>query len=74
MIGKDVVVQFRIVQKGQRVYAMIFMGQENINLWLVLNGWSYYLLNQGENPFETKFVQAEDLARKRKVGLWRSAR
>ncbi|MCZ6557980.1 MAG: thermonuclease family protein [SAR324 cluster bacterium] len=74
LIGKDVVVQFRIVQKGQRVYAMIFMGKENINLWLVLNGWSYYLLNQGENPIEEKFVRAEDLARKRKVGLWRRAR
>jgi len=74
LIGKDVVVQFRIVKGGQRVYAMVFMGKENINLWLVLNGWSYYLLNQGENPSEKKFVQAEDLARKNKVGLWRSAR
>jgi endonuclease YncB( thermonuclease family) len=72
--GKDVVVQFRIVQQGKRVFGMVLMGEENINLWLVLNGWSYYVLGQGENPFDKQFVQAEDIARKRKAGLWQQAR
>lgn len=44
LIGKDVLTRFKIVQQGERMYAMVFMGEENINLWLVLNGWSYYLL------------------------------
>lgn len=74
LIGKEVVVQFRIVQQGQRMYAMVFLGEENINLWLVLNGWSYHLLNQGENPYEKDFLRAEMLAKKRKVGLWRGNR
>ncbi|MCZ6646529.1 MAG: YHYH domain-containing protein [SAR324 cluster bacterium] len=70
LIGKDVVVQFRIVQDGKRMYGMVFKGGENINLWLVLNGWSYYLLTQGENPFGKEFIKAEQLARKQKAGLW----
>jgi hypothetical protein len=74
LIGKDVLTRFKIVQQGERMYAMVFMGEENINLWLVLNGWSYYLLNQGENPYHKDFVRAENLARERKAGLWRSTR
>ena len=68
--GKEVLLQFRIVQEGKRMFGMVFKGKENINLWLVLNGWSYYLLTQGENPFEKEFVQAEKLARKQQAGLW----
>ena len=74
MVGKDAVLQFRLVQQGDRMYAMVFLGKENINLWLVLNGWSYYLLNQGENPYKKEFARAEALAKDRKVGLWRGAR
>ncbi len=72
--GKEVSVQFRLVQQGKRVYGMVLLGEENINLWLVLSGWSYYLLGQGENPFDKKFQQAEALARKHKAGLWKKAR
>ena len=74
LAGKDVVVQFRIVQEGKRMFGMLFKGKENINLWLVLNGWSYYLLDQGENPFDKLFIQAEAVARKRKSGLWKTSR
>lgn len=73
LIGKDVLTRFKIVQQGDRIYAMVFMGEENINLWLVLNGWSYYLLNHGKNPYHKDFVRAENLARERKAGLWLGA-
>ena len=72
--GQDVTVQFKIVQQGKRIFGMVLLGEENINLWLVLNGWSFYLLAEGGNPFEKKFLQAEDLARKQKSGLWQKGR
>ena len=69
--GKEVSIQFRVIPHGKRIYGMVFLGEENINLWLVLNGWSYYLLPiDKKDPNEKKFIEAEELARKQKAGLW----
>ena len=72
--GKDVTVQFKIVQEGKRLFGMVLQGKENINLWLVLNGWSFYLLSGGDNPFEKNFLEAEDLARTQQTGLGQKGR
>ncbi len=72
--GKQVSVQFYIPAGGRRLFGMVFLEQESVNLWLVLGGWSYYLLTQGKNPNEDKFRQAEDLARRQKAGLWRGVK
>ena len=72
MVGKEVTIQFWLSPGPRRIYGMVFHGEENINLWLVLNGWSYYMVNQGKNPHDKKFVEAEAVARKQKAGLWKN--
>lgn len=69
--GKKVEVQFKIKGKGARLTGMVFLGKENINLWLVLKGWSYNLLEGGPNPFQKEFTKAENKARKNRSGLWK---
>lgn len=70
LMGETVTVQFRIVPVAGRLEGMVLHGGENINLWLVLNGWSYPIVQDGENPYAEKFQQAEELARQDKAGLW----
>ena len=70
LVGKPVNIQFRIMPGG-RLYGMVFHGEENVNLWLVLNGWSYTMLSRGENPYEKLFHEAEEKAREEDRGLWK---
>ena len=53
-----------------RLKGMIWSGKSNLNLWLVQNGWSFYMLP--ENPIEEQedFLSAEKQAQKDQVGLW----
>ena len=71
---REVTVQFELIPNTRRINGMVLLGEENINLWLVLNGWSYFLLSQGETPFEKQFIQAETIARREKAGLWQAGR
>ena len=69
---REITVQFNLLGgSAQRLRGMVFLGEENVNLWLVLGGWSYYVINEGENPHDKLFNQAEDLARRDKAGVWR---
>lgn len=68
--GKPVTVQFWIDPASSRVKGMVLVKEENINLWLVLKGWSFYLIAEEENPYEPSFVEAEQVARAGRAGLW----
>jgi len=55
-----------------RLDGMIWTGDTNVNVWLVKNGWSFYLL-ENDLPLEhNDFLEAENEAKKNKVGLWKS--
>ena len=69
LTGKEITVQFHIYP-ARRMKGMVLLGEENVNLWLVLNGWSYPVLTDGDNPYAELFRQAESNARKSKSGLW----
>jgi len=73
--GQELMIHFDISPVVKRMRGMVFVNEENINLWMVLSGWSYYLLEDGENtkdenPHHDLFIQAEDSARRNKKGLW----
>ena len=68
-------VEFRIVGgMPGRLRGMVFLGEENLNLWMVLNGWSYYVVSDGETPYNAQFRQAEDTARSGRAGIWEHVR
>jgi len=59
-------------EKLFRLDGMVWTGDTNINVWLVKNGWSFYLL-ENEPPLEhNDFLEAENEAKKKQVGLWKS--
>ena len=68
--GKNVTVQFRIVGPSGRMRGMVMQERENINIWLVLNGWSFLVLDDEVNPHQESFAEAETVARNKKAGLW----
>ena len=53
---------------------MVFVGSENVNLWMVLNGWSYYVVADGDTRYDAPFRKAEDTARQEKAGIWEHIR
>jgi endonuclease YncB( thermonuclease family) len=70
LTGKSVTVQFEIEPPSGRPYGMVLLGEENINVWLVLHGWSYSLLAAEKTPYDETFAEAEQIARREKAGLW----
>ena len=71
LLDEQVTVHFRIVGgEAGLLRSMVFQGEENVNLWMVLNGWSYYVISDGENPYDKLFRQAEDIAKRDRAGIW----
>lgn len=54
------------VDRYQRTLARCFVGSEDIQAWLVLNGWAL-----AYRDYSTDYVAAEDVAQQRKAGMWR---
>ena len=67
---KPIRVQFRLLPIAKRMEGLVFLDKENVNLWMVLSGWSYYLLPTNPNPHQKIFIEAERTAQRNKVGLW----
>jgi Staphylococcal nuclease homologue len=78
LVGQAVTVNFSIYGGDLgRLRGMVFLGkeaQDNVNLWLVLNGWSYYVVGDSANPYDKRFREAEDLAKRDQAGIWKSIR
>ena len=67
--------QIRVVydysEKLYRLDGILWSGDTNINIWLVRNGWSFYLLGEETPPEHQQFLEAENEAREKQVGLWK---
>ena len=46
--------------------------ETNINLWLIRNGWSFYMLGEEVSTEHQEFLAAENEAREKQVGLWKA--
>ncbi|MBU3914718.1 thermonuclease family protein [bacterium] len=46
----------------------------NINLWMVLQGLSFYFIDQGKSPLDSQFVNAQKMAMEKRDGLWKYKR
>ncbi|MBU2648183.1 thermonuclease family protein [bacterium] len=42
----------------------------NVNLWMVQQGLSFYFIDRGKSPLDKEFMQAQQLARQQKLGVW----
>ena len=70
--NRQVRVVYDYSEKLYRLDGILWSGDTNINVWLIRNGWSFYLLGE-ETPTEhQEFLEAENEAREKQVGLWKA--
>tara|TARA_B100000508_G_scaffold3185_1_gene2485 strand:+ start:793 stop:1434 length:642 start_codon:yes stop_codon:yes gene_type:complete len=70
--NRQVRINYDYSDKLFRLDGMVWTGDTNINIWLIRNGWSFYLL-ENEPPLEHKdLLAAEDEAKQLKAGLWKA--
>ena len=70
--NRQVRINYDYSEKLFRMDGMVWTGDTNINIWLIQNGWSFYLL-ENELPLEHKdLLAAENEAKQLKVGLWKA--
>jgi endonuclease YncB( thermonuclease family) len=66
--------QIRIETQGKdrfgRTVGTVFLEKENVNLWLVENGWAWHYLEYSDSK---TLAEAEEKARVGKLGLWSDA-
>jgi len=70
--NRQVRINYDYSDKLFRLDGMVWTGDTNINIWLIRNGWSFYLL-ENELPLEHQdLLAAENEAKQLKVGLWKA--
>ena len=70
--NRQVRINYDYSDKLFRMDGMVWTGDTNINIWLIQNGCSFYLL-ENELPLEHKeLLAAEKEAKQLKVGLWKA--
>ena len=70
--NRHVRVVYDYSEKLFRLDGIVLSGETNINVWLIRNGWSFYLLGEDPPPGHQEFLAAESEAREKQVGLWKA--
>ena len=70
--NRQVRVVYDYSEKLYRLDGILWSGDTNINIWLIRNGWSFYLLGEEPHPEHQEFLAAENEAREKQVGLWKA--
>jgi len=73
--GKTVALEFEVPHqeerdKFNRLLAYVFVGETNVNLEMVRQGWSHFYVIHGEGRYANAFREAEKEARSAKRGTW----
>ena len=70
--NRQVRINYDFSEKLFRLDGIIRSGDTNINIWLIRNGWSFYLLGNETQPEHEDMLAAENEAKQRQVGLWKA--
>ena len=70
--NRQVRINYDFSEKLFRLDGIIRSGDTNINIWLIRNGWSFYLLGNETPPEHEDLLAAENEAKQRQVGLWKA--
>ena len=70
--NRQVRIKYDFSEKLFRLDGMVWTGDTNINVWLIRNGWSFYLLENESPPEHEELLAAENEAKQRQVGLWKA--
>ena len=70
--NRNVRVDYDYSEKLYRMEGTVWSGDTNLNLWMIRNGWSYYLLPDEQPVEHEELIAAEKEARQKQVGLWKA--
>ena len=70
--NRQVRINYDFSEKLFRLDGIIRSGDTNINIWLIRNGWSFYLLGNETPPEHEEMLAAENEAKQLQVGLWKA--
>ena len=79
LLNRKVLVEINYHERTRRFTGNLYQtvktkkGSQNrdVNLWIIRQGLSYYFIDQGPSPRNKEYVQAQNLARKQKIGIWK---
>ncbi|PCI23900.1 MAG: hypothetical protein COB67_12330 [SAR324 cluster bacterium] len=77
--GQEVIIDLKFQEKARKFWGTVYQTIQtkkgrrirNINLWMVYEGLSYYIIDRGQSNQDPEFVNAQILAKQRKAGLWK---
>ena len=70
--NRRVRVDYEYSDRLYRLNGTVLAADTSINLWMIRNGMSFYLLPEEEPPEHGGFLTAEKEAQKKGVGLWQA--
>lgn len=70
IMGKRVTLDILDIDKYRRMVGMIYLGNRNINLEMVKEGYAEAYIYYLKEPYKSEFIKAEQEARAAKKGIW----
>ena len=78
LFGEQITAEITFEGKAKKIWGTIYRKIEtkkgekirNINLWMIYEGLSYYIIDRGKSVDDEDFVKAQRLAKKRRAGVW----
>jgi micrococcal nuclease len=70
IMGKQVRLDILDIDKYKRMVGMIWIGNRNINLEMVQEGYAEAYIEHLKEPYRVQFIRAEREARSAKTGIW----
>lgn len=61
------------VDRYGRTVSIVWLGSRNINREMVSEGWAWAYRQYLDRPHASEYIQAEEQARSRKLGLWKQS-
>ncbi len=58
------------IDRYRRLVSMVWMGNRNINLEMIREGWSWAYRKYLHSAYASEFMEEEEQARRRRAGLW----
>ena len=61
------------IDQYKRSVALVWLGNRNINLEMVSEGWAWAYKQYLDRPYSSEFIQNEEQARSKRLGLWKQS-
>jgi endonuclease YncB( thermonuclease family) len=73
VLGKSVKIVIMDIDRYRRMVSILYLHDEDINLEMVKEGWAWAYREYLTRPHASEYIDAENDARSKKLGLWTQA-